>query len=105
MLHLSPGEDRWKRLIFESPGTLMIQCMNGETDNVTLEFNPNKDTMRLSDKDWDPNWTAKLTLENPGPQLLRVKGTVNGVEMSAKLHRIPESEFPLTKSRFRFTTD
>ncbi len=61
--------------------------------------------MTLSDKDWDPGWTGQLKLEKPGPQVLNVKGIVNGVEMSAKLHRMPESESLLTKSRFHFTTD
>jgi hypothetical protein len=84
---------------------LNIQCLNGASDNVELEFNPSKDTISLNEGDWDPGWKAQLKIENPEPHLLKLKGIVNGVEISAQLHKIPESEFILTKSRFRFLSD
>lgn len=36
-LHAGPGDDRWRRLIFERSGNLVIQCLNGELEPLNFK--------------------------------------------------------------------
>jgi uncharacterized membrane protein YphA (DoxX/SURF4 family) len=103
-MHMQPGDERWKGLIFERPKALVIQCGNDVMDYVKLELDAAGKTAVLTD-DGDSKWKAVLTLSQPGPQLLSVQGTANGIEVSAKLHRLDESKVPLTSRGFHFINE
>ena len=55
-------------------------------------------TAELSD-DGDPDWKGKLTIQQPQPNLLNLTGVVNGVDVSARLHRMDESQFELKNEK------
>jgi hypothetical protein len=103
-MRLQPGDERWKSLIFERPKVLVIQCGNDVMDYVTLKLDAAGKTAALSD-DADPKWSGLLTLSQPGPQLLNIQGSVNGSEISVRLHRLVESKFPLTSRGFHFINE
>lgn len=104
-LHLSPGEDKWKRLVFESSAWLEIDCANGAAEMVPFKLNANKDTLTLSKNFYDSNFAAKLAIEKVSAGLLTMKGVVNGLNISAELHKLPISKFRLTNSRVHWVTD
>jgi uncharacterized membrane protein YphA (DoxX/SURF4 family) len=91
-LHVLPGDDRWLRLIFEHRGELAIQGLNGEINYVSMALDKNHTSASLTDPG-DDAWKANLTLDQPAPDKLHLKGIVNGAPVEASLHRIDESHF------------
>jgi hypothetical protein len=104
-LHLSPGDDKWKRLVFESSKWLEIDCINGAAEMVPFKLNANQDALTLSKNFYDSSFAAKLAIEKVGSELLKMKGVVNGLHVSAELHKLPVSKFRLTNSRVHWITD
>ncbi len=104
-LHLSPGDDKWKRVVFESSRWLEIDCINGAAEMVPFTLNANQDTLALSKNVYDSNFAAKLAIERVGTQLIKMKGVVNGLNMSAELHKLSTSKFRLMNSRVHWVTD
>lgn len=104
-LHLRPGEDKWKRLVFKSSAWLEIDCVNGAAEMVPFQLNAHQGTLTLSSNFCDSNFTAKLAIEKVGTELLKMKGVVNVLNVSAELHKLPVSNFRLTNSRVHWVTD
>jgi hypothetical protein len=105
-MQLSAGEDHWVRLYFESrlfaaPNSILIELKNGTLDAVSIKYDPTTGTALLSDSD-DPGWKAVLTMKSAGKDLLEIKGAVNGVPVTAVLHREEVSQFPLTRDEIHF---
>jgi uncharacterized membrane protein YphA (DoxX/SURF4 family) len=97
-MHVGTGDDRWARLVFDRPGVARIQIRNGEVDYIAIKLDKTVTTAELSD-DGDPDWKGKLTIERPQPNLLNLTGVVNGVNVSARLHRMDESQFDLKNEK------
>jgi len=97
-MHVGTGDDRWARLVFDAPGKAAIQIRNGEVDYIAVLLDKNATTAELSDEG-DPEWKGKLTIQQPQPNLLNLTGVVNGVDVSARLHRMDESQFELKNER------
>jgi len=103
-LHVGTGDDRWARLVFDAPGEAAIQLRNGEVDYIAIDLGKTATTAELSDSG-DPDWKGKLTIEQPQPNLLNLTGVVNGVTVSAKLHRMDESQFDLKNEKVSLVDD
>jgi uncharacterized membrane protein YphA (DoxX/SURF4 family) len=97
-MHVGTGDDRWARLVFDAPGQAAIQIRNGEVDYISINLDETATTAELSD-DGDPDWKGKLTIQQPQPNLLNLTGVVNGVDVSARLHRMDESQFDLKNEK------
>jgi hypothetical protein len=103
-MHIAPGDDRWVRLVVDAPGEAAIQLRNGEVDYIAFNLDNAATTADLSDGG-DPDWKGKLTLQQPQPNLLNLTGIVNGVVVSAKLHRMDESQFLLKNEKVSLIVD
>ncbi len=103
-MHIGPGDDRWVRLVFDVPGEAAIQIKNGEVDYIAFNLDNEATTAELSDSG-DPDWKGKLTLQQPQPNLLNLTGIVNGVTVSARLHRMDESQFVLKNEKVSLIVD
>ncbi len=103
-MHIGPGDDRWVRLVFDASGEAAIQIRNGEVDYIGFNLDNRAKTADLSDSG-DPDWKGKLTLQQPQPNLLNLTGIVNGVTVSAKLHRMDESQFVLKNEKVSLIAD
>lgn len=93
-MHLLPGDDRWLRLIFDRPGQLAIQTLNGEIDFVEMSLDNTRASAKLTDSG-DTAWKANLAFDQPTTDKLHLKGIVNGVPVEASLHRIDENHFAI----------
>ena len=91
-MEIQPGEERWSKLVFEVPDQMAIQTAAGVLDYVRLKLNARGDEALLTDES-DPAWKAGFKLQRLGPNALQVQGTVNGVNVTAALHRMDESRF------------
>jgi hypothetical protein len=98
---VGPGEDHWLGLSINSPKVMVIQLRSGVFDSVDFALDARTNEAQVSDSA-DPAWKAKLMLQQSGKDLLNLQGTVNGVPISATLHRVEISELPLVKGKFRF---
>jgi hypothetical protein len=76
--------DTPSELIFDSPGTLIIQFSNGVPDYTDLSLDPVKNTMSLSDPG-DPDWKPDFIYRRDGDQL-NLQGNMNGNAIAVKLH-------------------
>jgi uncharacterized membrane protein YphA (DoxX/SURF4 family) len=94
-MHIASGDDQWIRLFFETPKSMQIQIKNRQLDYVKFALDQATGTAQISD-DEDPAWKVKLTLQTPTPTTMNMQGTINGVPVSAKLHRVNVAKFRLT---------
>jgi hypothetical protein len=102
-LKLHPGDEGWERLIFDQPKRLQIQLSNENLDSVALALDPKTNHATLTDSK-DNTWKADLDFQASGDKMT-VHGPVNGVEVTAKLHRIPESEYTLVSRGFHWINE
>lgn len=102
-LQLSSGDQRWKKLVFEPWGSLVIEYPNGELQHARLKLQSDNAHGELSDGS-DKTWNGHLSLERAGPKSLALQGNVNGVELSAKL-RSDVPLFPLTSGPYHIVQD
>jgi uncharacterized membrane protein YphA (DoxX/SURF4 family) len=93
-MQIPPGDDRWFRLIFDRPGEMVIQSLDGKVDLVDLALDKTAKTATLTDSG-DADWKVSLTIDQPQAKRLHLQGTVNGVAIDATLHRLDESGFPI----------
>jgi uncharacterized membrane protein YphA (DoxX/SURF4 family) len=94
-------KDRWERLVFQAPDLAFIQLSNGALDRVKPKVDPQNNSLSFVDPD-DATWQCSLTMQTPDTHSLRLQGTVNGLTVSAKLHREDEDRFILVTRGFHW---
>jgi hypothetical protein len=95
---------RWQRAIFQYPGALTIQLMNGPNQGFRLDLNMENKTFSLEKRD-DADWKAEFTFEEVDPELITLKGEFDGHKTDAKLIRFDESKFLLRNRGFRWVQE
>lgn len=96
--------ERWRRVVFDRPQTLIVLSMNDARERFVMALDPARKTMALSKRD-DPAWKANLSYEQPGPGDLRLAGTVDGRRIRARLRRTDESSFLLLNRGFHWINE
>ena len=92
-----------QRLIIEGSEVAAVQPMGSPPKNFGLKVDPRKKTFRI----WKPNdwtWIAKFAYENPQPDLLTLKGEMDGHPVTATLRRFDE-KFLLNSRGFHWITE
>lgn len=101
---LLTDQTRWRRVIFEGPGYLIIQPMSGPNQFYNLDIDIQKKKMALTNPG-DPKWRAEFSFEEPEPGLITLDGQLEGKPAHAKLLRIDESQFLLKSRRFHWIAE
>jgi hypothetical protein len=96
--------DRWRRIIFDFPGTAMIQQMDDSRESYGAAVDEKKNTLSLSKHD-DKNWNANLTFTRPASDQLFLDGTWQGHKVQMQLKREDETKFPLNSRGFHWIQD
>jgi hypothetical protein len=91
-------------VIFDYPGVLAIQSMDGVRQRYFLELNAGKKTLALVGRD-NPSWKTSVSYERPSPKLLTLRGKFDGREIRARLHRVDNPEFLLTSRGFHWINE
>ena len=100
---------RWRRLIFDRPGSVVIQRMSNREDRLDLrrryrlELNADERTLVLSRRN-EPDFEAFLSYRRVGPERIALGGTFGGSRIEAELRRLDEREFRL-KRGFRWVSE
>jgi len=95
---------RWQRIIFDSPNRITVQTPVNPHERLGLQLDQEKRTLTLRKRD-DPGWNTVLTYERASPDVITLAGTLNGSEMTARLHRSEERKFLLTNRGFHWINE
>ena len=94
----------WRRIVFDSPGRVAVQTATGAHERLGLQLDQEKRTLTLRKRD-DPNWNTVLTYEQVSPEVIKLAGTLNGSELTARLHRSEERKFLLIDRGFHWINE
>ena len=95
---------RWRRMIFDSPGRVVVQTEKDPHERLGSQFDDGKQTLTLRKRD-DPGWTTVLTYKHVGPDVLTLTGVLDGSQMTARLRRGDERKFLLTDRGFHWINE
>jgi hypothetical protein len=95
---------RWRRVIFEGPGAVVVQRMGEGRDRFQAELDGTGKTLVLKRRD-DPKAHADLTYERPAAELLLFTGRLDGRSLRARLRRGNEAAWLLTRTGFNWITE
>jgi hypothetical protein len=99
---LTTDPARWRRVVFQFPGSMAVQRM----DDSFLELNADYDGKGALSVAGSTKSAAedilKCVRETTGG--LRIEGTFRGQQIAARLSRVDESKFPLSRSQFHWMT-
>ena len=93
----------WRRMIFDSPIRVAVQTTD-VIERLLLELDQEKRKLTLH-KRGDSSWNMVLTYEQVSPGVLTLAGTLNGTEVTARLHRSDERKFLLTGRGFHWINE
>jgi hypothetical protein len=93
----------WRRMIFDSPIRVAVQTAD-VIERLLLELDQEKRTLTLH-KRGDPAWNMVLTYQQVSPEIVTLAGTLNGSEMTARLHRSDDRKFLLKDRGFHWINE
>ncbi len=93
----------WQRIVFDSPRRLGVQT-GTDLQRFGLQMDEEKRTLTLRKRE-DPNWNTVLTYEQVSPEIMTLAGTLDGSELSVRLHRSGDRKFLLTDRGFHWINE
>jgi hypothetical protein len=94
---LATDQRRWQRLVFDEPGVVTYQRMNGEL--VTTPATADDHAVAL------PELHAELSVGRPAPDRLRLDGQLDGRAVRMSLQRVDLNGFTLRNRGFNWVQD
>ncbi|WP_280497144.1 DoxX family protein [Nocardia asiatica] len=105
---LITDENRWRRIIFDRPGTT-VQTMDGSFVPVVATVDEAGHTMVLSaapqSPETPPARSGAFTFTRPTPDTLLLTGELNGTPVTVSLDRMDLDVFPLRSRGFHFVQE
>jgi hypothetical protein len=95
---------RWRRVVFDFPKTLVIQLMSDSRERYGLDLDPKTLTMALTKRD-DPAWKTRFAYIQPEPGLLVMEGTLDGRKIKAGMRRVDAPGFLLITRGFHWIAE
>ncbi len=90
---LLTDKTRWQRIIFEMPGVLSVQSMDGSFEYYRLNVDEAQKSFTLKKGRRDPNWQTQLRYQDPQTGPLTLEGTFEGHKINAKLNHVDTPKF------------
>ena len=101
---LETDRTRWRKLIAEFPGNIVIKMMNGTTRGYPAAYNDDKKTLTLTDPN-DKGKTYTLTYSRSGPNYLNLEGALPAGQVSMLLVKVDDSKFLLLSRGFHWINE
>lgn len=101
---LLTDQTMWRRVVFEFPGSLIVQPMSGPNQFLKLDLDMEKKKMSLTNPS-DPTWNAEFSFEESGLGIIALDGQIEGKQTRAKLLRTDESQFLLKSRGFHWVAE
>ncbi|MBI4854182.1 MAG: hypothetical protein HY819_20485 [Acidobacteria bacterium] len=104
---LLTDEIRWRRVVFDFPGYMLLENMIEKKEYVALKLDMEKKTIILSPyrEDQDKNWRASFTFEQLDSDKMIWNGQLNGEPVRIKLQRLDEKKFLLNSRGFHWINE
>ena len=98
---LTTDQNRWQRVVFEKPGALTYQRMNGELVDALATIN--SDTIKAT----EPGGAAlaDLKVSRPSARQLQLAGTVQGRPVQITLDQVDLNQFTLRNRGFHWVQE
>ena len=103
---LITDSQRWQALVFDHAKWLVVQQMNGQQLIYRMEVDPMDRTLKLAEEN-SKVWQSQLEFASPQPDLLTLKGEMDGHQIEAKLRRVDltDSKFLLKNRGFHWINE
>jgi hypothetical protein len=95
------GDTRWRQLIFDRPGMVLVEGNGGEYHALKLAFDGKQNILTLTGSR-DSKFKANLHVQRPTSGDLVLDGEIDGNPIHLTLHRVDETKFPLTTPGVRW---
>jgi len=92
---LTTDRERWRRIVFSTPGTMWVQGMDNGLRFFAADYNSAENTLTIASKDGTRN---VMHLSRPNQEWMMLDGRFLNQSLALKLSRIDESKFFLVKS-------
>jgi hypothetical protein len=101
---LTPEDDRWRRVVFDSPYRLAVQLADQRRIRYNLNLSSEKRLLELTKRE-DPKWQTALSYELLGPGRLALAGTLDGRKVRILLRLDPRPDFLLVNRGFHWINE
>jgi hypothetical protein len=98
---LTTDQTRWQRLVFDKPGALTYQRMNGDLVDAPVEIGADGVTVSAP----DGAALADLTVARPTAQQLQLTGTLQGRPVEMTLDQVDLNQFTLLNRGFHWVQE
>ncbi|WP_369830954.1 DoxX family protein [Mycobacterium sp. NS-7484] len=98
---LTSDQQRWQRVVFDTPEVMTYQRMNGELVDAPVKLDGNH--LVVSGPDGSP--LASLTATRPSPQQLQLSGELSGRDVDIWLDRYDLDQFTLRNRGFHWVQE
>jgi uncharacterized membrane protein YphA (DoxX/SURF4 family) len=95
---------RWRRVFLEYEGFMVVQPMSGPRLRFLLKTDDKQKTFTLTKPD-NKEWQAVLALDDSQPDVLLLKGTLDGHALAARLVKENASNFLLVNRGFHWINE
>ncbi|NEW39288.1 DoxX family protein [Nocardia cyriacigeorgica] len=103
---LLTDQNRWQRAVFDEPGVMFIQQMDGALTPAAVTIDTEAHTLTMTAPPQSPDATptpiAAFTFERPTPEQLHLTGELNGTPTAIVLNQMDLDAFPLRSGGFRW---
>jgi hypothetical protein len=98
---LLSDNDRWRRVIFDTPGGSTFQRMDESFVRYSTSINLNDKTLALTEYD-DETWKASFTFQRVAPDQLTLDGEMDSHKLHMQLQLVDHSKFLLINRGFHW---
>lgn len=99
---LITDENRWQRIVFEAPGAVAVQHMDGSLQHAGAEVDLRAGTLAVLGPDAP---LAEFTVDRSDPARLTLDGTLSGSPVRMTLHREDPQRFTLLNRGFHWVQE
>ena len=92
---------RWRRAIFEFPGTMTFQSMDDSFARYGASIKVNENALTLT-KNNDKTWKANFAFQRGGPDRLTLDGEMDGHKTRVELRLVDRNKFQLVGRGFHW---
>jgi uncharacterized membrane protein YphA (DoxX/SURF4 family) len=96
--------ERWHRVIFDSPMFATIQSMNDSFACYGVAIEAEKRSLALT-KNFDKNWSANLSFQRDGQDQMTLDGEMNSHKMHAVLKLVDRNKFLVVSRGFHWVQE
>ena len=98
---LNDYDRRWRRVIFDAPGTVTFQRTDDSFARFGVVVDPSRRTVALT-KGSSRNWKANFSFDRPSTDRLILDGEMDGYRIRTELQLVNFDTFRLLNSTFRW---